>query len=169
MCPGITRRIRRFGRDEGSTAGAHRRSGGSRGKGAELTSAEATRADIRSRMAGIEGLPSFPATHTEITKLARSGEASREEITDKIQLDPILLATVFRLANSAHFEFRKTIDSLLLAVTLLGLEEIANLVMSVQAFEKLGNHEGGAGLELEAFWKHSVGTAFVARAIARRL
>ena len=135
----------------------------------ERTREKATRADIRSRMAGIEGLPSFPATHAEITRLARSGEASSEEIADKIQLDPSLLATVFRLANSAHFGFRKTIDSLPLAVTLLGLEEIANLVMSVQVFEKLGAYEGGAGLDLEAFWKHSVGTAFVARATARRL
>jgi putative nucleotidyltransferase with HDIG domain len=137
--------------------------------GAEPTPEEAARADIRSRMAGIEGLPSFPATHAEITKLARSGAASSDEIADKIQLDPSLLATVFRLANSAHFGFRKTIDSLPLAVTLLGLEEIANLVMSVQVFEKLGDYEGGAGLDLEGFWKHSVGTAFVARATAKRL
>ena len=128
-----------------------------------------TSATIRKRVQKIEGLPSFPATHAEILKLAESEESSSGDIADKMRLDPSLLATVFKLVNSSHYGFSKAVDSLKLAVTLLGLEEIANLVMAAQVFEKMGNYEDGAGLDLLAFWKHSVGTAFVARAIAKKL
>ena len=125
--------------------------------------------DIISRVKTIEGLPSFPSTHAEILKLAKSEDASSGDIADKLQLDPGLLATMFKLVNSSAYGFNKQVKDLSLAVTLLGLEEIANLVLAAQIFDKLGNYDGGAGLDLKEFWRHSVGTAFVARAVARKL
>ena len=125
--------------------------------------------DIIGRVRQIEGLPPFPATHAEIMKLAQSENATSTDIADKIQFDPDLLAMVFKLVNSSYYGFRKQIDSLKLAVTLLGLEELANLVMTAQVFQKLGNYESETGLDIQALWKHLVGTAFVARAIAKKL
>ena len=49
---------------------------------------------------------------------------SGEDIADKLQLDTSLLAGVFKLVNSASYGFQNKVDSLKLAVTLLGLEEI---------------------------------------------
>lgn len=128
-----------------------------------------TRQDIRDRVKKIDGLPSFPSTHIEILKLAKSDEASSEDIAEKIKLDPSLLATVFKLVNSSYYGFTKKVDALKLAVTLLGVEEIANLVMAAQIFEKLGRYTGGAGFDLKAFWRHAVGTAFISRALAKKL
>ena len=125
--------------------------------------------DIISRVKTIEGLPSFPSTHAEILKLTKSDDASSDDIADKLQLDPGLLATLFKLVNSSAYGFNKQVKDLSLAVTLLGLEEIANLVLAAQVFDKLGNYDDGAGLDLKEFWRHSVGTAFVARAVARKL
>lgn len=125
--------------------------------------------DIISRVKTIEGLPSFPSTHAEILKLAKSDNATSDDIADKLQLDPGLLATIFKLVNSSAYGFNKQVKDLSLAVTLLGLEEIANLVLAAQVFDKLGSYEDGAGLDLKEFWRHSVGTAFVARAIAKKL
>ena len=142
------------------------------GEGPEEAEAEPeneTSTTITDRVKTIEGLPSFPATHTQILELAKSEDSTSEDLAEKIQLDPSLLATVFKLVNSTYYGFQKKVNSIQLAVTLLGLEEIANLVMAAQVFEKLGNYEDGAGLDLQAFWKHSVGTAFVARAIAKKL
>lgn len=124
---------------------------------------------IMQRVKSIEELPSFPATHAEILKLAKGKKASSQDIAEKIQLDPGLLATVFKLVNSSYYGFGRKIDSLNLAVTLLGLEEVANLVMAAQVFDKLGHYDGGAGIDLHEFWKHSVGTAFIAREIAKHL
>ena len=130
---------------------------------------EESAGSIQSRVKKIENLPTFPATHAEILKLAESDTSSSEDIADKMKLDPTLLATIFKLVNSSKYGFAKKVSSLKLAITILGLEEIANLVMAAQVFEKMGDYENGAGLDLHEFWKHSVGTGFVARAIANKL
>ena len=123
----------------------------------------------KDRVKSIDGLPSFPATHAEIMKLARSDDSSSDDLAEKIQLDPSFLAQVLKLVNSSYYGFRKPTNSLKLAVTLLGTEEIGNLVMAAQVFEKFGNYEGGGGLDLAEFWRHSVGTAFIARAVGKKL
>jgi putative nucleotidyltransferase with HDIG domain len=125
--------------------------------------------DIKSRVRQIEGLPPFPATHAEILKLAKSDEASADDLAGKIQMDPSLIATVLKLANSSYYGFTKKTDSLSQAVTRLGMEEVANLIMTAQVFEKLGGMEESEGLDIQAFWKHSIGSAFAARSIAKKL
>ena len=125
--------------------------------------------DIANRVKSIEGLPSFPATHAEILKLANSEDSSSEDVADKLQLDSGLLATVFKIVNSAGYGFRKKVDSLQLAVTLLGLEELANIVMAAQVYDKLGDYDDGAGLDLKAFWRHAVGVGFASRAISKKV
>jgi putative nucleotidyltransferase with HDIG domain len=124
---------------------------------------------IRSRMRDIDGLPPFPATQAEIVKMANSDDADSDDLAEKIQLDPNFLATVLKLANSSHYGFRRKVDSLKLAVTLLGFKEIANLVMSLQVFRELGNYDSKSRFDSAAFWKHSVGTAFIGRFLAQRL
>ena len=124
---------------------------------------------FETRVRAIDGLPAFPTTHAEIIKLAKSEDATSEEIADHLQLDIGLLARVFKLVNSPSFGFSKRVASLNLAVTLLGLEEIANLVMTVQVFERLGGESDSGRLDLDAFWKHTIGTGFAAKAIARKL
>lgn len=126
-------------------------------------------ANILKRVKSIEGLPSFPSTHAEILTLAKSEDATSDDIAEKMQLDPGLLATIFKLVNSSYYGFNKQVKDLPLAITLLGLEEIANPVLAVQVFEQLGSYENGAGLDLQEFWRHSIGTAFVARAVAKKL
>ena len=128
------------------------------------------RQTIRDRVKKIEGLPSFPTTHAEIMKLAKSEDANSEALAEQIKMDPSLLATVLKLVNSAYYGLRKKVSSLKVAVSLLGFEEIANLVMSAQVFQKLGGtKKKREGLDLMAFWRHSVGTGFVARAAAKKL
>ena len=125
--------------------------------------------NIKDKLKQIEGLPPFPATHAQILELANSEESSSEDIAEQLQMDPSLLATIFKIVNSSAYGFQKKVDSLKLAVTLLGLEEIANLVMTAQVFKNLGNYDGGSGFDRAEFWKHSIGTAFITRAISKKL
>ena len=136
----------------------------------EAEEEEGAGADINRRVKQIDGLPPFPATHAEILKLAKSDESSSDDLADKIQLDTGLLATVLKLANSSYYGFARKTDSLTEAVTRLGMEEVANLVMSAQVFQSLGGFQDGeTGLDMKAFWQHSVGTAFISRAVAKKL
>lgn len=136
---------------------------------AESDQADEGAAEIGSRVSQIDGLPPFPATHAEILKLTKSDTSSSDDLAEKIQMDPSFLATVLKLANSSYYGATHRITSLKMAITRLGLEEISNLVMAAQVFKNLGGYEDGGGLDVEEFWKHSVGTAFAARAIAKKL
>lgn len=122
---------------------------------------------VMTQVREIQGLPSLPATHAEILALTRNPGASTNAIAEMIELDPGLLATVLKLANSSCFGFRQRVDSIKLAVTLLGMEEIGDLVVSAHVFEHLGSSEKRHSLDVDAFWRHSVGTAFVARGLAK--
>ncbi|MBI2950882.1 HDOD domain-containing protein [bacterium] len=139
--------------------------------GAEGTPAavEGARRSIRDRVKKIDGLPVFPATHAEIMKLAKSENATSEALAEQIKMDPSMLATILKLVNSAYYGLRKKVDSLKVAVSLLGFEEIANLVMSAQVFQGLGGYKNKLGLDLKGFWRHSVGAGFVARSVAKKL
>jgi len=112
-----------------------------------------------SRVKSIEGLPVFPATHSELLKLARSEDATSDEIAEKLQIDPGLLSTLFKPVNSTYFGFKKRVHSVPLAVTLPGLEEVVNLVVTAQVFNNLGGEGVSSGLDVKGFWRHTVGTA----------
>jgi putative nucleotidyltransferase with HDIG domain len=121
------------------------------------------------RVRSIEGLPAFPTTHAELIKLARSEDATSEDIAEKLQFDPGLLSTLFKLANSPYYGFNKKVHSVQLAVTLLGLEEVANLVTTAQIFDNFGSKGETGGLDVDGFWRHTVGTAIASRALAKKL
>ena len=158
------------GQGDGAASAEGGRDGEAAAEGEEEGEEEAGAADIiRSRVKNIDGLPQFPATHAEIMKLSKSEESSSEDLAEKIQLDPSFLATVLKLANSSYYGFSKKTDSLQLAVTRLGMEEIGNLVMAAQVFEKLGGTAEGSSLDMARLWKHCVGTAFIARAVSKKL
>jgi putative nucleotidyltransferase with HDIG domain len=143
--------------------------GGASGSSEPGVAVEGAKRTIRDRVRKIDGLPVFPATHAEIMKLAKSENATSEALAEQIKMDPSLLATILKLVNSAYYGLRKKVDSLKVAVSLLGFEEIANLVMSAQVFQNLGGYKNKLGLDLKAFWRHSVGTGFVARSVAKKL
>jgi HD-like signal output (HDOD) protein len=77
----------------------------------------------------IDGLPAFPTTRAKLIKLlARSEDATSEDIAENLPFDFGLLSTLFKLVNAPYYGFNKQVHSVQLAVTLLGLEEVANLV-----------------------------------------
>lgn len=124
---------------------------------------------FETRVQAIDGLPAFPSNHSEILKLAKSEHATSDEIATKVQLDPGLLAHVFKLVNFSAYGISKPVHSLNLAISLIGVEELSDLVTTVQVFEQLGEEEDTKGPDLKAFWEHTVETAFAARAIAKKL
>ena len=62
---------------------------------------------IRERLKQIEGLPPFPATHAQILELANSDKSSNHEISEQLQMDPSLLASIFKMVNSSAYGFQK--------------------------------------------------------------
>jgi putative nucleotidyltransferase with HDIG domain len=116
----------------------------------------------------IDRMPSLSPVIHKINEVANSVKSSAQDLTDVIQLDPVLTAKVIRMVNSAYFGLPQEVKSLKPAVVMLGLNTIKNVALS-SAF--LGNVylKGKTSLDGEDFWKHSLGVAVACKMIAKRL
>lgn len=113
-------------------------------------------------------MPSLSPVVHKINEVANNVKSSAQDLTDLIQLDPVLTAKVTRMVNSAYFGLPQEVKSLKQAVVLLGLNTIKNVAIS-SAFLGRSYLKGSDVLDGEDFWKHSLGVAVASKMIARRL
>lgn len=122
---------------------------------------------IRSRRRGIGGLPSLPNTHTKIRQIPPGSE--NRDLADQILMTPASLSAVLEMAGSMPDVFTHRVASLRHAMSQGGAHEVANLVLVRDVVRTLSAYQPSSSFDLLAFVKHSVGTGFIARTIARRL
>jgi putative nucleotidyltransferase with HDIG domain len=116
----------------------------------------------------IDSMPSLSPVVHKINEVANNVKSSAQDLTDLIQLDPVLTAKVTRMVNSAYFGLPQEVKSLKQAVVLLGINTIKNVAIS-SAFLGRSYLKGSDVLDGEDFWKHSLGVAVASKMIARRL
>ncbi len=118
--------------------------------------------------ASIEKMPTLSPVVHKIIEIANDRTSSAQELTDVIQLDPILTAKVIKMVNSAYFGLPQHIKSLKQAVVMLGVNTVKNVALS-SSF--LGNVkiDKTAILSGEDFWQHSLGVAVASKMIARKV
>lgn len=116
----------------------------------------------------IDRMPSLSPVVHKISEIANDVRASAQDLTDIIQLDPVLTAKVIRMVNSAYFGLPQEVKSLKQAVVLLGINTIKNVAIS-SAFLGKSYLKGSDVLDGEDFWKHSLGVAVASKMVAKRL
>jgi putative nucleotidyltransferase with HDIG domain len=116
----------------------------------------------------IDSMPSLSPVVHKISEIANDVRASAQDLTDIIQLDPVLTAKVIRMVNSAYFGLPQEVKSLKQAVVLLGINTIKNVAIS-SAFLGKSYLKGSDVLDGEDFWKHSLGVAVASKMVAKRL
>jgi HD-like signal output (HDOD) protein/ActR/RegA family two-component response regulator len=112
----------------------------------------------------LKTVPSLPSLYVAVTGALRSPETPLKKIGDLIAQDMGMCAKVLQLANSAFFGLSCHVSSPQQAVSLIGIENLKALVLSVQVFSDFG---GQLGQEMGFLWEHSMTTASFAQAIAR--
>jgi HD-like signal output (HDOD) protein/CheY-like chemotaxis protein len=122
---------------------------------------------LRSLVTGIRTLPVLPAVYTEITQQLSNENTSLRTIGTTIGKDPAMTAKILQLVNSAFFGLGRHVADPAEAATLLGLETIRNLVLSVGIFSqfKADTHKI-PGFSLAALWDHCNWVGMYARLIA---
>jgi HD-like signal output (HDOD) protein len=85
-------------------------------------------------------------------------------VTEVISLDTSLSSHLLRIVNSAYYSFPFPIDTVIRAVTLIGTREISTLALS-SSFLNMFKKSSDA-IDVEQFWRHSLGCAIIARALA---
>lgn len=121
---------------------------------------------LKQVVSNIDTLPSLPKLYQEIMAELQSEDASMDRIAEIISGDVGMSAKILQMVNSAFFALPRHIESIVQAVSLLGLETIKALVLSAQIFNQFEN-KGVSNSFLEKLWGHSMGTAAFAKVIAK--
>jgi len=116
----------------------------------------------------IRQLPPFPATVNKVMEICRDVDTSPTDLTKVISLDPVLTGKVMQLVNSAYFGISREIISLVRAVVMLGMNTVKNLVLGATVMSAFGTRKNFRALNMDMFWKHSLGVGVIAKLIAQK-
>ncbi|MGC9195755.1 MAG: HDOD domain-containing protein, partial [Syntrophobacteraceae bacterium] len=102
----------------------------------------------------IDSLPSVPSLYHEVVLEAQSPNGSLAKVADIISKDVSMSAKLLQVVNSALFGFPGQVSSILRAVSLLGIENIKALILSLKIFTCC-HPKNIPGYSLAALWEHS--------------
>ena len=111
-------------------------------------------------------LVSPPDVCVKVFELIESNTASAQDIGEVISHDPSLTARLLRLVNSSFYNFPRRIDTISRAVTIIGIRELYSLVIAVSAIKSFTGLSSKL-VNIDTFWRHSIYTGLIARALAR--
>jgi HD-like signal output (HDOD) protein len=126
-------------------------------------------AEIKEIILAAGDLPTLPTIALEVASLANNPLTGMSEIVRIIRNDPALTAKILRVANSAFYGMPGRVESLNMALVVLGMREISNLVTCISIFRTFPATEGGTTFDRRAFWEHSAGCGEIARVITSKL
>lgn len=109
-------------------------------------------------------LVSLPEIVAKINQLLNDPNSSAADIAHLVGQDPVLTARLLKLVNSPFYNFPSQVDTLSMAVTILGTRQLRDLVIATTVVNHFKDTDHN--FDLEKFWCHSIATGLAARTIA---
>jgi HD-like signal output (HDOD) protein len=116
----------------------------------------------------IKNMPSLPTSVAKVLEVCNNPQTSPADLNHVISLDPVLVARVLKLINSAYYGLGQQVTSLVRAIIMLGINTVKNLALSSSVVGNLASREAAAGLNMEGFWRHSLCVGVAAKTIAKK-
>ena len=117
-------------------------------------------------VSGLEKLPSLPTAYEELMHVLHSPGCSMQKVGNIIAHDVSMSLKVMQLVNSAFFGLTSHVTDPVHAVSLLGVEVMKALVVSVHVFASFESSQSQY-FSLEEFTTHSQAVAGIAKEFAR--
>lgn len=114
---------------------------------------------------GEVSLPAVPRVMLELLQVINHPASTAADLAEVIGMDAGLSSHLLRTVNSAYYNFPFPIDTVQRAVALMGVRELSLMAFSA-SFLKMFNRPAAKGIDLEGFWRHSIGCGLAARAVA---
>ncbi len=111
-------------------------------------------------------LPSVPSLYTDVIAEIESPTGTASGVGEVVACDPGMTAKILQIANSAAFGLGRPVTSPSQAVSLLGMDIIKSLVLSVGVFRQFDDSQV-TGFSIEDMFRHCMKVASLARQIAR--
>ena len=115
----------------------------------------------------IKSMPSLPTSLIKILEVCDHPQTSPADLNNIISLDPVLVGRVLKLINSAYCGLGKSVKNLTRAIIMLGVNTVKNLALSTTIIA-LFPGKLSPGLDMEAFWRHSLCVGAAAKILARK-
>lgn len=122
---------------------------------------------LKGLVAMMQTLPSVPALYTEVVLELQNPNSSLKRVGEIISRDVGMTAKILQLVNSAFFGLRNHVSSPAEAVSLLGLDTVKALVLSVHIFSQYDKSKL-PGFSIDALWLHSLKVGSNSQLIAKK-
>lgn len=113
-------------------------------------------------------LSSFAGVVGKLESVMRDSSSSLQEVAEMVGQDQSLTARLLRLANSSFYGFPNRLETIQEAVTLLGLQQIQDLVWASTVIRIFAGVPSEF-VTMAEFWKHSIACGIASRTLALSL
>jgi len=117
---------------------------------------------------GLEKIPPFPDAVLKVFKELDSASSTAKSVADILSTEPVLTATLLRVANSASTGLGREIVTVPDAVAYLGFSSVKALLFRLKVGRLFSKPSRSGGYNAEKLWVHSMAVAQVAEELARR-
>ena len=111
-------------------------------------------------------LPTLNSVIAELFRIMNDRNSSFNQIFNIVKYDQAISSKIISIANSAYYSRGCKILNLERAMIVIGLEEIQNIVVCLAFLKEMLQRWKLSQRDLATLWKHSLGVAYAARALA---
>ncbi len=117
-------------------------------------------------VADAKELFSLPDIYLQLNRMIRDPQFSMADIGVVIAKDPGLSARLLRLVNSSFYGFQSKIDTISRAVSIVGMDDVYNLVVSTCVVDRFAKISSDL-VDMTDFWLRSVHCGVVGKLLAK--
>ncbi len=121
---------------------------------------------VQERVRKVAKLSSFPDIAHRVIELVENPNTSAAELQQIISADQVLSARILKLANSPYYGFPRRINTLNLAIVVLGFTALRDLVLSIAVLDQFKLDDDSL-IDLEQFWRHAFMVGRGAKVLAK--
>lgn len=113
-------------------------------------------------------LVSLPDVVFQINEMIRDSRYSAMDIGDVISKDPALTARLLKIVNSSFYGFQARIDTLGRAITIVGMDDLHNLVLATTAVDRFDRIPQDL-VDMTEFWMRSINCGIIGRSVGKKI
>ena len=124
-----------------------------------------SRIQLKQLTGRVRNLPTLPEVVQEVTRLIDDPMATAEDVEEILSRDPILVAKVLQMVNSAFYGLSEPVMQVDQAIMILGFKTIRAITLSIGVVSLF--QEQQAGYSLRRHWLHGAANACIGRSLAK--
>ncbi len=121
---------------------------------------------LKALVGRLSTLPSLPSIYLELMQELKRSDTTIRRVGQIVSKDVGMTAKILQLVNSAFFALPRHVTDPVQAATLLGIDTIRALVLSVHIFSQYASAKGRK-VSIERLWRHSLSVGSCAKRIAQ--